>query len=277
MKILFLLLWSVSSFASTFQTEVAGVDLARDASEKNLIFLAKDGMVATLPSGDLKTLSVLSEAIGKHQLFRVTLNEKKEILALTPVGAASSIEGESYFSSDSFTEAYEPTLVPDMKQAQTIFNELNPYYRGRSQCYNRAHIWSYETNQNRQVKSMKVFLFFTAKYIRDYNWDWWFHVSPYLIVSVNGVPAERVIDYAFMKGPVDMQTWTNYFMEPQVTCPTVAKYSDYEKHQYESYCYLIKRSMYFWQPLDIENQETTGKEKTAFISGEVSHAYWQAF
>jgi hypothetical protein len=97
------------------------------------------------------------------------------------------------------------------------------------------------------------------------------------MVNVNGTPTEEVIDHAFLKKPETMQTWTHIFMEPKTVCPSVDHYSDYSKHQEDSYCYVIKTSMYFWQPRNIQALETGTPAKTAFIQADVNYAYKQGF
>ena len=263
-----------SSLASTITSQIAGIDLAKDESKPNLVFLLKDGLVGKLPVRNSKMLNLLTEGTKNHRIFEISMDQDRFIKSAKVVGQAttepSNEMGYPFY-------VYSPTVLPDMDAANTIFNELNPYWRRRAECYNKAHVWAYEENKKRDINLMKVFLFFTSKYIWDYNWNWWFHVSPFVLVNESGKVTENVIDYTFMKGPTKMHDWTNYFIIPKTECPTVEKYSDYDQHQQESYCYLIKKSMYFWQPKDIENYEKTGVEKTSFLKEEVDTAYWQGF
>ena len=276
-QILFFTLLSYSSLA--FETEISEVHISSNSDQPILVFFSKDGLVGKLPNRDIKKLVLLSNAVNDHLLFDIEIDKDRIIQSVKIIERNSSLIQQLSFENDhsTFSNPFVPTVLPGMNEANEVFKELNPYYRGRSECYNRAHVWSYEESVKRKINSMKVFLFFTTKYIGDYNWNWWFHVSPYVLVNENGEVTENVIDYRFMKGPTKMQQWTNYFMIPDVVCPTVAKYSDYESHQNESYCYLIKKSMYFWQPSDINNLERSGIEKTSFIQDEVDYAYWQGF
>jgi hypothetical protein len=124
---------------------------------------------------------------------------------------------------------------------------------------------------------MKVFMFFTAKYIREYHYQWWFHVSPFTYVKANDEVSERVLDYYFMKEPVSMRTWSDHFIAPKTECPTVNHYSEYDQHQYDSYCYLMKVPMYYWQPQDLEKLEQDQTQRLNFVPDEISFAYWQGF
>lgn len=171
---------------------------------------------------------------------------------------------------------YEPAIL-EIGEAHKIFHEMNPHFRGRSQCYNRAHIWTYEAYQKRKTNLMKVFMFFTSKYIWEYRYHWWFHVSPFSYVRENDQVVERVLDYAFMEAPVGMREWSNHFILPKKECPTVLNYSDYDQHQWENYCYFMKVPMFFWQPRDLEAVEQGQAPKTQFIEEEVRYAYRQGF
>ncbi len=172
---------------------------------------------------------------------------------------------------------YEASILDGQDEANSIFKKLNRRYRRRSECYNRAHVWSYESLSRFGLKSMKVFLFFTRKYIREYDFGWWFHVSPFTFVLENGEPQERVLDYMFVYSPSDMKKWTDYFMSNDAECPTVSKYSDYANNQEKAYCYLIKTSMYYYQPLDLTKLEQSGNEKHEWVDWEVNNAYRQGF
>ena len=274
LQFLLLLLLSTSSFASTFQSEIARVSLARFSTEPDLVFLMKDGLVAKLFPGQMKTLVLLAEGSANHQVFEIELDSNRVILSAKAVGVAP-LDREEAISL--VRTSYLPTVLPDMDAATEIFDELNSRWRSRAQCYNKADVCAYEEYQKRNLNSMKVFLFFTDQYIQNYNWAWWFHVSPFVLVNEGGEVTENVIDYTFMKAPTKMHEWTNYFIHSEVECPIAKKYSDYDNHQWESDCYVMKVPMYYWEPLDLENLEKAGVEKTSFIQSDVDTAYWQGF
>lgn len=150
-------------------------------------------------------------------------------------------------------------------------------WSSNSQCYNRAHVWVYEAKNNYSLNAMKVFMFYTRKYIRQYNFEWWFHVAPFTYIQEGESTVEKVLDPRFTRGPLVMKSWTDIFMRNKVTCPAITKYSQYANNQEAEYCYLYKASMYYVQPLDLENLENTGRTKTAFYNWEVNRAYRQGF
>src|SRR5690606_27145259 len=110
-----------------------------------------------------------------------------------------------------------------MAEARSVFHSQDPNMKSCSQCFQRAQLWSYELWTGRGIKTAKVFLFFTHRYIRNYDYGWWFHVSPFILVNNK----ELVLDRTFTGGPLSMKQWTDVFMRNNARCPTVARYSDY--------------------------------------------------
>ena len=120
---------------------------------------------------------------------------------------------------------------------------------------------------------MKIFLFFSDRYIRDYNFKWWFHVTPMTYVKTSGGVEERVIDKEWMDGPVSMRTWTDNFMKNKASCKRIEFYSQYENQKGEEFCYLLPANMYYWQPRNLEEYERSRNERTEFDMSEVRWAY----
>lgn len=180
---------------------------------------------------------------------------------------------------DLSTSTFKPTVLSSQAEAKDIFDHMRPAsgWSWNSQCYNRAHVWVWEEFNRTGRKMMKSFLFFTNKYIREYRFKWWFHVAPFTIVEEQGEKKEMVVDLEFMEEPLSMKEWTDHFVKTKNVCPSVTKYTDYEDHQQEQDCYLIKTSMYFWTPDDIEAFEKTGEEKKEFIPWEIKKAYKNSF
>lgn len=148
---------------------------------------------------------------------------------------------------------YTPTVVASMERADTLFRSMRTDTRGRSQCYNRAHVWAFELWKRYRLHSNKTWIFFTRRYINQYKWKWWFHVSP--SVEVAGQSEEIVLDRKFRRNPSTLTDWKNEFIKNKAACPIIDRYSQYSQNQYTEYCYLLKSSMHYWQPYHIENLE----------------------
>jgi Glutaminase len=266
---------SFSALATrTYQTRIHEIDLGMEGEET--LVLLETGDVAKLPSEGDKDL-ILSLYMSKYnqQWLNITVDDERFITAMQSTKAPFIESSIDDFAREE--EPYTPSVLDSYDRAHTIFKNLNSDYRNRSQCYNRAQIWSFESFKKYELKSMKVFLFFTRKYIRNYNYEWWFHVSPFTYVQEEGVAVEKVLDYEFLNHPINMKNWTDIFMRNDVVCPEIQKYSDYSENQSEEYCYLYKTSMFYYQPLDLRKKEETGAEKTNFVSWEVNNAYSQGF
>jgi hypothetical protein len=264
---------SVSAFARTIETQIHDIDVGKK-NEPTLLLLESGDVVKVPTKTNKAVMSDLSEARFDHRIIKFEVDKDRFVKSWSKISSPRH-PGKRIESGRQLD--YEPTILNGQDEANSIFKKLNSRYRRRSECYNRAHIWSYESLSRFGLKSMKVFLFFTRKYIREYDFGWWFHVSPFTYVMENGEPQERVLDYMFVYSPSDMKKWTDYFMSNDATCTTVNRYSDYSNHQEKAYCYLIKTSMYYYQPLDLDKLESTGSEKQEWINWEVNNAYRQGF
>src|SRR5690554_1206202 len=49
---------------------------------------------------------------------------------------------------------------------------------GGSQCFERAHFWSYQLYRQKGYNTQKAYIFFSARYKRLIHGAWWFHVAP---------------------------------------------------------------------------------------------------
>jgi hypothetical protein len=172
---------------------------------------------------------------------------------------------------------YEPTLVSSLKEATKIFKRLNPNYKRASECTNRAHVWASEEFKKNNLKSMKIFVLFTASYIDRVRFKWWFHVAPMLTVNEDGKVERRVLDYMFAHKPLKVREWTDQLVFSKRPCLPTTKFSEYDVNPQTEDCYLMDAPMYDWTPTDLQNQELQSRYKTDFSQGEIRAAYSEAF
>lgn len=102
-----------------------------------------------------------------------------------------------------------------------------------------------------------MWIFFSAKYIKDYDYKWWFHVAPYVEVASEVEPV--VLDREFSRRPQRLTEWKNVYMKNNARCLETQNYTTYEDNKWNEWCFLIKSSMYYWQPYNLENLD---KERT---------------
>ncbi len=266
MKFLFVIMLGMTAFAfaDSFESKIQEID----EGNKTTLLKFENGRVAFINSESKMLLPNVGDRV------RVKLNSRHELVA------GSLVEKNDFSEAAGNTSekiSYDPTVVDSPLTAAQIFGRMNRRTQIFSQCYNRAHVWSYEEFKRSGLKSKKLFMFFTSDYIRKYRYKWWFHVSPMILVRDTEAVVERVIDREFTKSPLAVKAWTDMFIKSKRVCPVVYHYSDYRDHQQTEHCYLMPVSMYYWQPRDMENQERTGGYKTDFVQADVNHAYREAF
>ncbi|MCM2351352.1 MAG: protein-glutamine glutaminase family protein [Bacteriovoracaceae bacterium] len=255
-------------------TQIHDIDMG-SANEEPLIFLTT-GQVVTLKKLDKGRLDSLREGMKKKSWFKISLNHKKQITHIELIEAPYSSPPlllKRLYGAQKFT----PSILKDLNQARSFFNEARSNARQVSECYNRAHVWTYEWRINHHLYSSKVWLFFTRRFIRKYKFDWWFHVAPMVHVIVNGEVKERILDIKYAKGPTKLKIWTDIFLRDRADCPVVKKYSDQANHPESGSCFVMKSSMYYYQPVDLEQLELTGIERNLWSEAEVKNAYLDAF
>lgn len=262
--------------------------------ESFYLVLTDNGQIHEVSSSKLNTIEQLTNA--KNLELNVEFTFSKE--STTERNIIESVKVESVELSTLFStkellpedrrdryvpdpmENYEITLIKNLDEAKYLFETMDKYARERSQCYNRAYVWAYELHQGHNVLSSKFWLFFTRKYIREFRYKWWFHVTPAVYVQ-NEYDDEVTImtmDRKYMSGPTPIKQWTDFFIHNRAYCPQVSRYSSYRNNQHLEYCFLIETNMYFWQPFQIENLETRGWGlRDKWVQGELRRAYRDGF
>jgi hypothetical protein len=146
-----------------------------------------------------------------------------------------------------------------------------------SQCFNRAHVWAFESKKNFNFNSMKVFLFFTKKFIRETNFKWWFHVAPANYLKSSNQNQLIVLDPFFTSTPLPIHEWTNLFVTKNIKCLEAQSYSEYALNQEKESCVTIKSSMYYLQPKDLRALIERSERKKNWVKGEIERAYRNGF
>jgi len=269
-----------SPAVETFEPTIVKYDAPVSARDANLFYLADEGRVLRIDSAQGNEVATLKQAFVSGDTIRVEVAvfvgvdvvRSLKIVghgtrpALSPF--ASGTERDFWAFADKEDEPpYTPTDVGTFEEANRIFRGLELGFRNKSQCYQRAMLWSHDMFKRNGVNSMKVFVFFTKKYIREYNYKWWFHVAPFVMAG----STEYVMDRSFLSKPLAMAEWTNNFIYSHQPCPTVAKYTDYSEHQEEAHCYLRKVPMFYYQPLNVQAMDD-GTYDTTFSAWELDHA-----
>ena len=174
---------------------------------------------------------------------------------------------------------FTPTNVDGLDKAQEIFDSLNAKTRRRSQCFNRAHIWSKDMWDNHRIKSMKIFIFYTKKFREEVSDKWWFHVAP--MINVNG--KLMVMDREFTKTPKTAEQWEKIFTKkmknPDYRCIKMDNISTYYENNnyYNEFCNIEYSSMYHWGPNDLKRASKTGELQVGWKNWKLKEASKQGF
>lgn len=277
MRILMLLLlssWCSSLWAINYvSTQIYDIDMGKK-DEDPLIFLA-NGQVVTIPSISPSSLKYLQAAVINKSWLTFHLGNNREVLGIDPA-VPPPLKWKGFTERKASME-FRPSILPNMEMANQLFNEARSNARNESECFNRAHAWAYEWRIKNQLYSSKTWLFFTRRYIRKYKFDWWFHVAPMVHVVDNGIVKERIMDIKYSRGPSDLKRWTNIFIRDRSDCPVVDKYSEHANHPESGFCFVMKSSMYYYQPVDLERLELLDDVRGHWDEVEVRKAFKDAF
>lgn len=270
---LFSLCFSLTTQASIqIKSQIHDIDYGQ--SDEDIMLLLKSGDVAWMKKKAAKSLSKI--IINRKETFNFILNDQRELMRLEVI-PQNFVKTHETLPGQTTEEIYTPTIVSGLDLAKEYFNEAR-YLNKESQCYNRAHVWSYEWFTNRSVNSNKTWVFFTRRYIRKFKFEWWFHVSPSIaVMEVDGVVREKIMDVKYGRGPMPLKQWTDIFMRDDAHCPKVETYSDYANYPESGSCYTMRSSMFYYQPFDVETKETWGTVKANWFESELKQAYLEAF
>ncbi len=257
--------------AETIFTTVFNV-IESKKTERLLVLSAADGRIyKTAKSKENKEL--LESLVGKIVKLDFTVTGAEAMISNIRPTYANEVDEKTYdlnhFQYNQL-RTFAPTDLQSYEKVDQLFqNMLNDGDRNRSQCFKRAHMWSYDMWSKLGINSQKLFIFYTKRYAALEEFDWWFHVAP--LIRANGV--DYVMDGTFMTKPITVKEWKDHFMyTDKITCPEINRYQEFEDHQWSRLCYLMKVPMYFFRPLDIENRDKRGAERNHWVLEELQDA-----
>lgn len=267
-----LLSLALSGFVSAevFTSKIHSIDIG-GAKEPHLIRF-ENGRVGFVEQNNVYILKTLNSHDKTHVL-KVSADSKNDIYAISSAGPAKPDDIDENLRMNQ--EPYKPTTLKDTNAAIRLFKTMRKDYTANGECFNRAHIWTVEAQQKSNINFMKIFMFFTERYIRKYKFHWWFHVTP--MAYVGNLKSPRTFDRRYTSGPRQVKTWSDTFVKSKKPCKRINTFDEYYLNQQSQDCYHIHTSMYYVIPRDIEKRDLTGVEKTEIIEREVRKAYKNAF
>lgn len=218
---------------------------------------------------NISEFSASEDILGvRSQVLDIKRISEKTDEANAPISSRKMLYSEDLLMTDYITNFTNESSV------DSIFRAQRTDVRKRSQCYNRAHVWAWEmrrfTEEGRKVQPGKMWLYFTKKYIRQYRYKWWFHVAPFVQLNRQ----DTVMDKKFLRGPVTRREWTDFFVTPRTECPVISRYSQYANNPYQGNCFLMRTSVHYSQPYQMENLEKgKGQPQREWTQRELNYAY----
>lgn len=290
--IIVVFLGSLISFASASDDFIVKMDISHDHTHsKPLLFLTSGEVIES----ELSPLEISNIQKALSQKIKVKVwaqgdknfnSKKRRVMTKFLITKEVSFKARNRDAFSSNKLSSQKSLINENiltarleSTVNRIFNTMRTDTKEDSQCYNRAHVWNWEIHNTFRINGQKphmgkLWIFFTTRYIREYNYKWWFHIAPFLKTSYSR--EDLVLDRAFFKGPISQGQWSNYFMTNNAYCPEVYRYSDYEERQSSQYCYHIKTSSHYWQPWHIEQLEDLDRERTVWSDYAIQTAYGNA-
>ncbi len=166
---------------------------------------------------------------------------------------------------------YKLANLSSYEKAQEVMNSFNGDTDKDSQCYARAHMWTYEAFMKHGENLGKVWIFFASKYIREFDYKWWFHVAPF--TNIEGYNTPMILDRGFTKSPYQLNNWKNIFMKNKAQCRQIFNYFEYTQNTNREYCFLMFSSAYYWQPIDLENLSRRGTFRWGYVMRDLDWSY----
>lgn len=270
---LLLLGFSTVTSAEIFYSSVHSI--AFGTRSKPHLVRFDNGRATFIDNSKSDLLTSLQTSHDKNHFLKIHVDSSNKVYAVQNIGSVNEQEEDESEGSALEVTPFKPAVVKNTNEALRIFKRMRRDYTKSGECYNRAHIWSVEEYQRSGLNTMKIFMFFTEKYIRKYNYHWWFHVTPMVYVGSTNSP--RTLDRRYTSGPRQTKTWSDGFIKSKQQCKKVKKFDDFFLNQKTRDCYHIHTSMYYVKPRDIEKRDLTGVEKTEFRESEIQKAYKNAF
>jgi len=241
--------------------------------EEVLLFLT-NGQVATISKKKHLLIKKLKRIKNNQEWIFLKLDHDNNVLSFKKGNGPTGKWKKSHFNK--FNSPYNPSIIESIDLATTYFLEARKNHK-ESQCYNRAHIWTYEWRVKHGVFSSKIWLFFSPKFIRKFKFNWWFHVAPIFHVKEDNKIFLQVADVKYGNSLLNVKSWTDIFMRNNAKCPLITNYNEYADHPESAWCYAMTSPMYYYQPINLEMRDLEGKEMTVWNPSDVRNAYEEAF
>jgi hypothetical protein len=268
------LLFSFTLNAKTLKGKIESVD--QGFEEKPHLIFVDTGVVLFLDTTKDNLFKSILESKKTNKMIQFEVDQNQNLLSTMTIRDVRPSVEMNYTSH--FDVPYYPTIVEDVTAAFNIMQKMRSDYRDdQGQCYNMAHVWAYEEFKRSDLHSMKLFMFFTTKYVREYRYTWWFHATPLVYVDEITKVAKMTLDRRYTVQPLYIKDWTDNFIKSKRECKLVKKLAQVNRDAKVEDCYLIETDMHILHTRDIRSRDLGQTLKEGFIKTEVEYARTEAF
>ncbi|MBD64664.1 MAG: hypothetical protein CME62_05630 [Halobacteriovoraceae bacterium] len=287
-KILILtLILTLSAYADY---QVKQIHAPGELSQDSYSVFLDNGEIIEVEESNLELIDTLTDAMNSQSKVSITKisnnTQAPDLIAdaiiterarpqIKQMYSPEGFEGQKFRTLDPLENA-NISMLPSYDAAQKVMNGMKGGTHDDSQCYNRAHMWTYEALAYNRVNLGKLWIYFSRKYIREFRYKWWFHVAPY--THVNDANKRYVLDRGFTKIPYNVENWKNIFIQNKAQCREVKSYTMYERENGSGreYCYFMFSSQYYWQPYQLENLAEDRQQTWGYRENQMKIAYKDA-
>jgi len=259
---LILLAGSMNLMAETINSKVHSYD------QNHSFIRLENGRVVFIKKHE-KSLSTTMEWLAGSQV-KLEVNDNNDLVNLSLTENSSDDSEVTTKSLLQDPPAFTPTVLPDFEAVKAMFDRLNPNWKRRSECTDRAHVWSFDEFKRNNIATEKVFAFFTASYINRNRFKWWFHVAPLVSANTTGGVQKFVMDALFADRPTTIKEWTDMMVFSHRECKMTTKFSEYDVNPQTEDCYMMIEPMFYRLPGDMSRRETAGANRDRWNDFEVN-------
>jgi hypothetical protein len=274
MFILIFLVLIQSAFSNQITETSTLIHLIDEKPTKEVFLYLTNGQIAKISKTKHSLINKIRGLKNTKERVLLKLDHHNNVLSFKKENNLEIIRNENTFNK--IISPYHPSIIESNELATTYFLEARKNHK-ESQCYNRAHIWTYEWRVKNGIFSSKIWLFFSPKFIRKFKFNWWFHVAPLFHVKENNQTHRTVADVKYGKTLLNIKAWTDIFMHNNARCPLINDYNEYADNPESTWCYTMISPMYYYQPIDLEMRDLEGKELTVWNPSDLRNAYLEAF
>jgi len=240
--------------ARTLTTPLFAIETSTRYPDKLEVLALESPRIFFLNSSLTDLINTAKVALQTHSWVKITTDsDDSEITQIEILDSQPAYLGTRPYSWAVST--YQPSLLSNQNDGRRLFDSLDSYSDAdlSDNCFARAHYWSRDMEINFDIQSMKVFVLFTPLYRNKYNFNWWYHVAPYVPLQNEGLEKSQVFDPSYEKAPKPLQDWVFHFAAQAKDCRVAKTLSEYYDNLALGGCVIITANMYHYTPSDLSS------------------------